>query len=133
MVKSVTAIILHAIAGDLECWTCGTKELAANFLLTLMLFAEDSITMHLQPLIKLLHRALAEATIAAKVNPLLESPVSCTQVNNTPQLCFRPSTFNIHWVHGRKHLFTEDSQLIADYSVIHLCRFWRARSFWVFL
>ncbi|CAM6044095.1 unnamed protein product [Sphagnum compactum] len=56
MVKSVTAIILHAIAGDLECWTCGTQELAADFLVTLLMFAEDNITMHLQPLVKLLHK-----------------------------------------------------------------------------
>lgn len=67
MVKSVAAIVLHAIAGDMECWTSGTKELAANFLLTLMLFVESNITMHLQPLLKLMHKALAEPTIAPKV------------------------------------------------------------------
>ncbi|CAK9219300.1 unnamed protein product [Sphagnum troendelagicum] len=68
MVKSVTAIILHAIAGDLECWTCGTQELAADFLVTLLLFAEDNITMHLQPLVKLLHKALSHLSIESKLS-----------------------------------------------------------------
>lgn len=73
MVKNVAAIVLHAIAGDMECWTSGTKELASNFLLTLMLFVESNITMHLQPLVKLMHRALAEPTIATKVNFFLNN------------------------------------------------------------
>ncbi|CAK9217373.1 unnamed protein product [Sphagnum troendelagicum] len=78
MVKSVTAIILHAIAGDLECWTCGTQELAADFLVTLLLFAEDNITMHLQPLVKLLHKALSHLSIEsnAKLLGLFVSPSS---------------------------------------------------------
>ncbi|CAK9871249.1 unnamed protein product [Sphagnum jensenii] len=78
MVKSVTAIILHAIAGDLECWTCGTQELAADFLVTLLMFAEDNITMHLQPLVKLLHKALSHPSIEsnAKLLGLFVSPSS---------------------------------------------------------
>jgi len=68
MVTSVTAIILHAIAGDLECWTCGTQELAADFLVTLLMFAEDNITMHLQPLVKLLHKALSHVSIESKLS-----------------------------------------------------------------
>lgn len=68
MVKSVTAILLHAISADMECWTTGTKELAAQFLLTLLLFAESNITMHLQPVLKLMHKAVAEPSIFDKVS-----------------------------------------------------------------
>lgn len=67
MVKSVAAIILHAISMDIECWTMGTKELAANFLLTLLFFVESHITMHLMPLLKIMHRAIGEPSISNKV------------------------------------------------------------------
>lgn len=67
MVKTVAAILLHAIAMDIECWTIGTKELAAHFLLTLLLFVENNITMHLQPLLKIMHKAVAEPSILDKV------------------------------------------------------------------
>lgn len=68
MVRSVAAILLHAISQDMECWTTGTKELAAQFLLTLLLFAESNITMHLQPVLKLMHKAVAEPSIFDKVS-----------------------------------------------------------------
>ena len=67
MVTNVAAILLHAISMDLECWTLGTKELAARFLLTLLLFVESNITMHLQPLLKLMQEAVAEPSIIDKV------------------------------------------------------------------
>lgn len=67
MVKSVAAILLHAISADMECWTTGTKELAAHFLLTLLLFVESNITMHLQPVLKLMHKAVGEPSILDKV------------------------------------------------------------------
>jgi len=67
MVKSVAAILLHAISADMECWTTGTKELAAHFLLTLLFFVESNITMHLQPLLKIMHKAVAEPSIFDKV------------------------------------------------------------------
>nr|XP_024372966.1 dynein assembly factor 5, axonemal-like isoform X2 [Physcomitrium patens] len=67
MVKSVAAIILHAISMDIECWTMGTKELAANFLLTLLFFVESHITMHLMPLLKIMHRAIGEPSISNKI------------------------------------------------------------------
>jgi hypothetical protein len=59
---------IACIAGDLECWTCGTQELAADFLVTLLIFAEDNITMHLQPLVKLLHKALSHLSIESKLS-----------------------------------------------------------------
>jgi hypothetical protein len=67
MVTSVAAILLHAISMDIECWTMGTKELAARFLLTLLLFVESNITMHLQPLLKIMHKGVAEPSIFDKV------------------------------------------------------------------
>ncbi|KAG0579915.1 hypothetical protein KC19_4G134300 [Ceratodon purpureus] len=67
MVTSVAAILVHAISMDIECWTTGTKELAAHFLLTLLLFVESNITMHLQPLLKIMHKGIAEPSISDKI------------------------------------------------------------------
>jgi hypothetical protein len=86
MVTSVAAILLHAISMDIECWTMGTKELAARFLLTLLLFVESNITMHLQPLLKIMHKGVAEQpgiliiiTVLLSLTSESEGDCSCSQ------------------------------------------------------
>ncbi|KAJ7567620.1 hypothetical protein O6H91_02G156000 [Diphasiastrum complanatum] len=67
MVRGCLGLLLHAIGADLQAWTCGTKSLAANFLHTILIFAEEHSTMHLQPLVIMLIKGSKDSLIADKM------------------------------------------------------------------
>lgn len=73
MVRSCLSIILHALGADLESWTSGTKAMAADFLYTLIMFAEENIAMHLQALIVIMQKAFKEPLVEKQVR----SPILC--------------------------------------------------------
>ncbi|KAL2607705.1 hypothetical protein R1flu_026278 [Riccia fluitans] len=68
LVRNCCAVMLHALSGDLDAWTSGTKSLAADFLHTLLLFVEEHITMHLQLVIVILMKASKDPQIETKVS-----------------------------------------------------------------
>ncbi|KAL3689691.1 hypothetical protein R1sor_016000 [Riccia sorocarpa] len=68
LARNCCAVMLHALSGDLDAWTTGTKSLAADFLHTLLLFVEEHITMHLQLVIVILMKASKDPQIATKVS-----------------------------------------------------------------
>ncbi|CAM6092267.1 unnamed protein product [Calypogeia fissa] len=67
MVRSCLAVMLHALGADLEAWTSGTKAKAAEFLYTLIIFAEENITMHLQALIVIMQKAFKEPLVEKQI------------------------------------------------------------------
>lgn len=65
--KNCFSAMLHAISADLLAWTGETKVLAADFLLTMIIFIEDNVTQHLQPVLSVLGKTCRDESIGKKV------------------------------------------------------------------